>query len=322
MPKTVSYEQALLLFSVQTAWGQAATLNGGTALLVENLKEQVGVSDEDKMNPVSDDPLYKPVRKTNLRNVFGFDILWNYSGAAGTPSVLEGVLNICGMNSLVEADKNVTYTRGNINDLPSATVKMIADIDGDKAYEYQGFNGRGQVGVTWEAAKVPRFNITNLLASYMPPSETTTITPDWKAQKTNIGESWEGEIGYDCHIVIDDTTHNLCLEKMNNDNIAAMTIAISPTAGCQAGAEATNAESMFSIKYKLPDFSSEFNPWSLDGKSIAISFGCGSEAGKRIKITCDSVEVSGETTREAGAGSNTFINQKFRCLTAAVIIEE
>lgn len=322
MAKNVTFKEGILQLAVQSALGSAATLSASTVLLIEDLAIQVMVSDEETLDLVTNDSLYKLTRKSNKRNVFGFTIPWIYSGTAGTASVLEALFLIGGFDSTVVASTSVTYTRAAIGAVDAATVKMLADDDGSNAYEYQGIDGRLQIGCNWEAGKVPRFPVSNLITSYVLPSSGSSVTPDYGNQKTNIGESWEGGVVYSAKLTVDGSAKNLCLESMSNDNLAGMEMVIVPHAGCSAGATPKNADSVYSVKYKLPDFASEFNPWDLDDKALAVEFGCGSAAGKKIKISCASVEVVGETKREEGADGTTYITQTFRCQTGNVIVEE
>lgn len=323
MPKNTVYKEALLQLAVQNALGTQATFAATTVLLIENLKEKIKVTDDETLDLVTDNPFYKPTRKTNERSEWGFDVPWIYSGTAGTASVLESVFRVCGLDPTAVVGTDVTYNRAALSAVDAASIRMYADIDGANAYLYQGIDARGQLGTTWEAGKIPRFNITNFLSTYIKPSSEPMITPDFGAQKTNIGENWEGDVAYETTLTIDGTDHSLCMESMSNDNIAAMTIAISPKAGCTKRAEPSNADaSTFTVKYKLPDFATEFNPWDLDGKALAVSFGCGSVAGQRIKIGSTSVEPVGEITREEGNDKTTYISQSFKSLVAPTLIEE
>jgi hypothetical protein len=318
--KVTSYDQALLQIGIQSARGTPAVLTASSVLLVGSLEASIKQMDEEQMDLASDDPFYKPTSRSNFRTSFKFDVPWIYSGTAGTASPLEPVFLCCGFDSTKTAGSKVVYTRASLSGVDLATMVMQGDIDGATADEYKTTDAIGEIGCTWEAGKKPRFNVSNLTGNYILPANAALVVPNWGVQKTNLGEEWEGTVAYMGKFVVGGVDKALCLTSMSCDNLSGMTVKRTPFAGCTGGTVPSNVQPKFTVTYRKPDYALEFNPWSLD--KVGVEFGCGSVAGRKIRISCPSLEVVGETKRTKGPDGNTFITQTLQALTAITITEE
>lgn len=322
MPKIVAYDNAILQIGIQSARGTAAALTASSVLLVGNLEASIKLLDEENLSLNTDDPFFNPTIRSNLRNAFKCNVPWIYSGTAGTASPLQPLFLCTGFDATVTAGSKVTYTRAPITGIDLATVVMQGDIDGANAYEYRAVDAIGEIGCNWEAGKIPKFAINNLMGNFILPSSVTKVTPAWGTQKTNIGEQWEGTIAYTGKYTIGGVDKTLCLTSMSIDNLAGYTVKRITYAGCSGMTIPSIAPSKLTVTYRIPDFATEFNPWNLPNAGIGVEFGCGSVAGRKIKIACASMEPIGEIKRTKGPDGNTFITQTLNALTGFVITEE
>lgn len=321
------YDEALLRFAIETTEGTAAAMTAASVLYVEGLKENIGEGDSETIDAVTPDRFDQPERRSNMRSSFDFTLPWMYSGTRGTPSALAPVFRVCGGNLIVDQDLNqVRYERARPSAIDSATVEMLGDFAEDgagnqTAYRYAALGCRGQMGFDWVANKTPRFIISNLIGSYLRPSQVAFVEPDYGNQKTNLGDMMD--LGS-----LHARTLNgkdICLASAKVDNFFGYTMSRPADQICRTTVAQT-VQPTLTLVYALPDLQNHFNPWEYaeslaQVRRLPFEVGLGTQDGKRIRAEFGALQP-GKPERQKGAGGNTQISQTFKILEKPVLIEE
>lgn len=263
MSKNTQYDRQSIIFQVEDNYGVPETVNPAAVLFVDEFDMDPYTGNEETLDVFCKNGGARSKKSimTNQHSSISFGMPLTFPSAPGALASWSGVMRACNMDAVLLSN-SVKYTVSATGSSDSGTLRRLMEYDETVDHEYLSAGCRGQIDLVLEHQKRPRFNVSNMLGSYVTPDLAAYVDIDCESMASNLAENLTGALVNEISLA----GVNLCAKSITVKNLGGVTTSRDGFL-CPGGDQTMLEETQCSIEIEF-----ENTDWIKDGSGNRVEF--------------------------------------------------
>ena len=332
MSKNTQFDNRSVFFQTEAVSGTPEAFAAASVLYVDNFSPSYYQGDDEEITATCKDGGIRSSKlsKSNVYNSFSFGLPITFptdgSGVAtpGTLASWAAVLLSCNLDATVNAE-NVVFEYSATGEGGSGTLRDLMEYDSTQDHGYVSAGCRGNVDLTLEHNKRPRFEVSNMMGSYVTPDLAPFQAVDCSTLTDGLAENTTGPMTNEISLA----GVNLCVKTVKVVNMGGATLTRDGFI-CAGGDQtlAEEAQTTIEIEFENTDWAEDVNGDRVEFNVFEMAESHGAinthpfvldtgEAGKGLRYEVTEVQAT-QPEMSKTVGGRKGAKLTLRCITKPV----